>query len=166
MFPHILKYMFKCRFYSSNWGQKSKTRVSSWWSWISLFSHVFSVKCIRSPTIHSPTYRHSPTYNLQRENWNKTNALVNVPKEETHQESDDLNRINSRELTCLPLFALLVTHKEKRQSRMPVDLKKTEFAPAGVQAGSSSRTFHLEVTGPGGKVQSKKLYRLKRKLLH
>ena len=64
------------------------------------------------------------------------------------------------------LFALLVTHKEKRQSRMPVGLKKTEFAPAGVQAGSCSCTFHLEVTGAGGKVQSKKLYRLKRKLLH
>ena len=64
------------------------------------------------------------------------------------------------------LFALRVTHKEKRQSRMPVDLKKTEFAPAGVQAGSSSRTFHPEATGAGGKVQSKKLYRLKRKLLH
>ena len=46
---------------------------------------------------------------------------------------------------------------------MPVELKKTEFAPADVQAGSSSRTFHLEVTGAGGKFQSKKLYRLKRK---
>ena len=45
-------------------------------------------------------------------------------------------------------------------------LKKTEFAPAGVQFGSSSRTFHPEVAGAGGKVQSKKLYRLKRKLLH
>ena len=56
-----------------------------------------------------------------------------------------------------------MTHKEKRQSRMPVNLKKTEFAPAGVQAGSS---FHPEVTSAGGKVQSKKLYRLKRKLLH
>ena len=44
--------------------------------------------------------------------------------------------------------------------------KKNEFAPAGVQAGSSSRTFHPEATGAGGKVQSKKLYRLKRKLLH
>ena len=64
------------------------------------------------------------------------------------------------------LFALLVTHKEKRQSRMPVNLKRTEFAPPGVQAGSSSRTFHPEATGAGGKVQSKKLYRLKRKLLH
>ena len=49
---------------------------------------------------------------------------------------------------------------------MPVNLKKTEFAPAGVQAGSSSRTFHPEAIGAGGKVQSKKLYRLKRKLLH
>ena len=64
------------------------------------------------------------------------------------------------------IFALLVTHKEKCQSRMPVNLKKIEFAPAGVQAGSSSRTFHPEATGAGGKVQSKKLYRLKRKLLH
>ena len=77
-----------------------------------------------------------------------------------------LNRINSREFTCLPLFALLVTHKEKRPSRMPVNLKKTEFAPAGVQAGRCKRNFHLEATGAGGKVQSKKLYRLKRKLLH
>ena len=49
---------------------------------------------------------------------------------------------------------------------MPVNLKKTEFAPAGVQAGSSFRTFHPEATGIGGKIQSKKLYRLKRKLLH
>ena len=64
------------------------------------------------------------------------------------------------------LFASLATHKEKRQSRMPVDLKKTEFAPTGVQAGSSSRTFHPEATGAGGKVQSKKPYRLKRKHLH
>ena len=63
-------------------------------------------------------------------------------------------------------FALLVTHKEKRQSRILVNLKKTEFAPAGVQVGSSSRTFHPEATGAGGKVQSKKLYRLKRKFLH
>ena len=43
----------------------------------------------------------------------KTNAPVNVPKKETHHKSDDLNRINSREFTCLPLFALPVTHKEK-----------------------------------------------------
>ena len=49
---------------------------------------------------------------------------------------------------------------------MPVNLKKTEFAPAGVQGGSSSCTFHPEATGAGGKVQSKKLYRLKCKLLH
>ena len=53
------------------------------------------------------------------------------------------------------LFALLVTHKEKRQSCMPVNLKKTEFVPAGVQVRSSSRTFHLEATSAGGKVQSK-----------
>ena len=49
---------------------------------------------------------------------------------------------------------------------MPVNLKKAEFAPASVQAGSSSHTFHPETTGAGGKVQSKKLYLLKRKLLH
>ena len=64
------------------------------------------------------------------------------------------------------LFALLVTHKEKRQSHVSGNLKKTEFAPASVQAGSSSRTFHPEATGVGGKVQSKKLYQLKHKLLH
>ena len=97
-------------------------------------------------------------YILQRENWNKTNALINVPKKETHHESDDLNRISSREFSCLPLFALLVTHKEKLPSRMPVNLKKTEFVPAGVHAGSSSRTFHPEVTGARGKVQFKNSY--------
>ena len=147
-------------FYSSNWGQKSKTRVSYWWSCISLFAHVFSVKCLHNLQL----------YILQRGNWNKTNALVNIQKKkkkETHHESDDLNRINSsREFTCLPLFASLITHKEKRQFRTLVDLKKTEFTPAGVQDGSSSHTFHPEATGAGDKVQSKKLYRLKCKLLH
>ena len=49
---------------------------------------------------------------------------------------------------------------------MPVNLKKTEFAQAGVQAGSSSRTFHPEAINAGGKVQCKKLYWLKCKLLH
>ena len=39
---------------------------------------------------------------------------------------------------------------------MPVNLKKTEFTPAGFQAGSSFRTFHPEATGAGGKFQSKK----------
>ena len=91
-------------------------------------------------------------------------ALINVPKKETQHKSDDLNQISSREFTCLPLFALL--QKKKCLSRMPVNLKKTEFAPASVQAGSSSHTFNPEATGVGGKVQSKKLYRLKRKLLH
>ncbi len=38
---------------------------------------------------------------------------------------------------------------------MPVNSKKTKFAPAGIQAGSSSRTFHLEATGAGGKVKPK-----------
>ena len=54
------------------------------------------------------------------------------------------------------LFALQVTNKEKRPSHMLVNLKKTKFAPVGVQAGSSSCTFHPEATGAGGKVQSKK----------
>ena len=64
------------------------------------------------------------------------------------------------------LLALLVMHEEKRQSCMPVNLKKPEFPPSGVQAGNSSRTFHSEATGARGKVQSEKLYRLRRKLLH
>ena len=38
---------------------------------------------------------------------------------------------------------------------MPVDLKTAEFAPADVQSGSPSCTFHPEVTGAGGKIQSK-----------
>ena len=63
-------------------------------------------------------------------------------------------------------FALLVTYKEKRQSHKLVDLKKIEFVSVSVQAGCSFRTFHPEATVVGGKVQSKKLYRLKRKLLH
>ena len=33
-------------------------------------------------------------YIPQCENWNKTNALMNVPKKETHHESDNLNQIN------------------------------------------------------------------------
>ena len=53
------------------------------------------------------------------------------------------------------------------QRKMSVShLKKNEFTPAGVQARSPSHTFHPEATGAGGKVQSKKLYWLKRKLLH
>ena len=38
---------------------------------------------------------------------------------------------------------------------MPVNCKKPEFAPVGVQAGSSYCTFYPEATGAGGKVQSK-----------
>ena len=117
---------------------------------------MFGVKCVHSTSIHSSTYRHSPTYNLQRKNWNKINALVYVPKEETHHESDDLNRINLREFTCLPLFALLVTHDKRNVSLACQSIwKKAEFAPAGVQARSPSRTFYLEVTSAGGKFQSK-----------
>ena len=53
-------------------------------------------------------------------------------------------------------YTLLVTHKEKCQSRIPVSLKKPEFTPASVQAGSCSRTFHPEATGAEVKVKSKK----------
>ena len=85
-------------------------------------------------------------------------------KKETHHESDDLNRINSREFTCLPLFALLVIHKEKTSVSHARQFEKDRIR--SVQTESSSRTFHLEATGAGGNVQSKKLYRLKCKLLH
>ena len=108
------------------------------------------------------TIIHSPTWKLKQ---NKCTHKC-FKKKKTHHESDDLNRINSRKFTCLPLFALLRTQKEKRQSHVPVNLKNSDFAPAGVDATSSSRTFHPEATGEGGKFQSKKLYRLKRKLLH
>ena len=58
---------------SSNRGQKSKTRVKNWWRCISLLAHVFSAK---------------QAYIPQRENWNKTNVLINVPKKETRHESE------------------------------------------------------------------------------
>ena len=90
-------------------------------------------------------------YIPQRENWNKTNALINVTKKKTTPRKWWFKSNQSWESTYLPLFALLVTHEEKCQSRMPVSLKKTKFAPASVQAGSSSRTFHPEATGAGGK---------------
>ena len=106
---------FEYYFNSSNWGQKSKTRVSYWWRCISLFAHEFSVK--NKYTFSNYTFSNVKT-----------------------------------------LFALLVTHKEKRPSRMPVNLKKSEFAPVGVRDASSSHIFHPEATGEGGKVQSKKLY--------
>ena len=120
-------------FYSSNWGQKSKTRVSYWWSCISLFVYVFSVKTsTHSPTIHSSTYRHSPTYNLQHE--------------------------NSFCLASDPQRKMSVSHASW--------FEKDRILTSQCSARSSSCTFHPEATGAGGKVQSKKLYRLKCKLLH
>ena len=38
---------------SSNWGQKSETRVSYWWRCVFLFAHVFSAKT----STHSPTWK-------------------------------------------------------------------------------------------------------------
>ena len=118
--------------------------------------YIFSYARVqRKTSIHSPTWKLK-----QNKCTHKCSKKGNTPRKWWFKSNQ------SRESTCLPLFALLVTHKEKLQSRMPVNLKKTEFAPAGIQAESSSRTFHQEATGAGGKVQSKKQYRLKRKLLH
>ena len=91
----------KVWFYNSNWGQKSKTRVSYWWSCISLFLHVFSVKT----STYFPTI-HSSTYNLQVEN---SFCLIYL--------------FIYLFIADFSNFALLVTHKEKHQSRMLVDLK-------------------------------------------
>ena len=52
-------------------------------------------------------------------------------------------------------FCLASDPQRKCQSRIPVNSKKAEFAPAGVQAESFSRTFHPEETGAGGKVRPK-----------
>ena len=41
------------------------------------------------------------------------------------------------------LFALLVTHKEKRPFRMPVNLKKPEFMPAGVRDSCVLRYVYM-----------------------
>ena len=133
-------------FNSSNWGQKSKTRVSYWWRCISLFAHVFSVKT----SIHSPTI-HSETWKLKQ---NK--CTHKCSKKETHHESEDLNRISSREFTCLPLFALLVTHKEKNvslacwsiwkrsNSRQPVFRPEVTLAPSTRKQPVREAKFNLK----------------------
>ena len=141
------------------WGQKSQTRVSYWWSCISLFAHMFSLKNMHthSPTIHSPTWKLK-----QNKCTRKCSKKGNTPRKWWFKSNQLIKRIY-----VLTFFGLASDpQRKKRQSRMLVDLKKIEFAPAGVQAGSSSRTFHPEATGARGKVQSKKLYRLKRKNLH
>ena len=51
-------------------------------------------------------------FNVKTEN--KINALVNVPKEETHHESDNLNRI--KRIHVLTPFALLLTHDKRNVS--------------------------------------------------
>ena len=104
---------------------------------------------------------HSPTWKLKHHK-----CIHKCSKKETHHESDDLNRINSREFTFLPLFALQVTHKEKTSVLHAGQFEKDRI-PA---SRCSSRKFlsHLPPGSnrAGGKLQSKKLYRLKRKLLH
>ena len=68
---------------SSNWGQKSKTRVSYWWSCISLFAHVFSVKT----STYSPTWKlkrnkctrkYSKKGNTPRKWWFKSNQFKRI----------------------------------------------------------------------------------------
>ena len=130
---------------SSNWGQKSKTRVSYWWSCISLFAHVLGVKCVRCPIIHSSTWKLK-----QNKCTRKCSKRGNTPRKWWFK-SNQFKRIHVLTSFCLASDP----RQEKRQSRMPVVLKKAEFAPAGVQAGSPTRTLHPEVTGAGGKFQSK-----------
>ena len=77
----------------------------------------------RKASIHSSTWKLK-----QNKCTHKCSKKGNTPRKWRFKSNQ------SRESTCLPFFALLVTHKEKRRSRMPVNLKKTEFAPAGFQA--------------------------------
>ena len=86
-------------FYSSNWGQKSKTRVSYWWSCISLIAHVLGVKCVRSPIIHSSTYRHSLIYNPQCEN---SFCLASDPQRKT--SVSHASRFEKRSNSPQPVF--------------------------------------------------------------
>ena len=132
--------------------QKSKTRVSNWWRCISLFVYVFRVKA----SIHSPTWKlkqNKCTY--------KCSKKGNTPRKWWFK-SNQFKRIHVLTSFCLangPQRKTSVSHAGPFE-------KKNEFAPASVQVGSSSRTFHPEVTSEGGKVQSKKLYLLKCKLLY
>ena len=135
------------QFYSSKLGPKIKDTSLELMK-MYIYAQAFSVKT----SIHSPTWKLK-----QNKCTHKCSKNGNTPRKGWFK-SNQFKRIHELTSFCLA--------KEKRQSRMPVILKKTEFAPAGVQAGSSSHTFHPEATGAGGKVQSKKLFRLKHKLLH
>ena len=115
------------------------------------------------------TFSNYTLFNIQFSTWKlkqnkctrKCSKRGNTPRKWWFK-SNQFKRIHVLTSFCLASDP----RQEKRQSRMPVDLKKTGFAPAGVQTWSSSRTFHPEATGAEGNVRSKKLYRLKRKLLH
>ena len=154
---------FCLEFYSSNWGPESKTQVSYWWSWISLFAHVFSVKTSTvSPTIHSPTIIHSPTWKLnQNKCTRKCSKKGNTPRKWWFKSSQLIKRIY-----VLTSFCLACDPQRKNVSLACRSIwKRRNSRQPGVQAGSSSRTFNPEATGAGSKVQSKKLYRLKTQTL-
>ena len=85
-------------FYSSNWGKKSKTRVSYWWSCISLFTHVFNVKNkhTHSPTIQSPTWKHK-----QNKCTRKCSKKGNTPRKWRFKSNQQIKRIHVLTSFCL-----------------------------------------------------------------
>ena len=97
--------------YSSNWGQKSKTRVSYWWSCISLFAHVFSVKCVRSPTIHPSTWKLK-----QNKCTRKCSKRGNTPRKWWFKSNQFIKRIHVLTSFCLasdPQRKTLVSHASR-----------------------------------------------------
>ena len=82
---------------SSNWGQKSRTRVSYWWRWIPLFGHVFNVKDKRS---HSPTI-HSPTWKLKQNKCTRKCSKKEKTPRKWWFKSNQFKRIHALNSICL-----------------------------------------------------------------
>ena len=137
---------FHTRFYSSNWDQKSKTRISYWWSCISSFAHVFRVKNKRthSPTIHSPII-HSPTWKLkQNKCTRKCSKKENTPRNWWFKSNQFIKRIHVLTSFCLAsdpqrkIVSLAYRSIWKRpNSRQPVF--RPEVPPAPIASGWQAR---------------------------
>ena len=134
------------KFNSSNWGQKSKTWVSYWWSCISLFAHVFSVKCIRSPTIHSPTWKLKQNKCIR-----KCSKKGNTPRNWWSKSNQLIKRIHVLTSFCLasdPQRKTSVSHAsllEKRpNSRQPVFRPEVPPAPSTRKWPAREAKFNLK----------------------
>ena len=147
-FGLVLWHINQCRlFYSSNWGQKSKTWVSYWWSCISLVAHVFSVKDKRthSPTIHSPTWKLkqnkrtrkcSKKGNTPRKWWFKSNQFQRIHLLTSFCLASDPQRKNVS-LACWSIW-------KRPNSRQPVFRSEVPPAPSTRKRPVREAKFNLK----------------------